>query len=94
MDDNPAASSRGFDIYPLVYNMQHRRVWHQRRPDRAYGASVVICREGEKPTDLVSRVFRVPDENWTEMGAAKRAAVRRGEDIIAGLVPDASLAGI
>lgn len=94
MDSYPAASSKGFDIYPLVYNRQHPRVWHQRRPERAYGASVVICREGEKPTELVSRVFHVPDENWTEMGAAKRAAVRRGEDIIAGLVAGATLAGI
>jgi hypothetical protein len=94
VENYPAASSKGFDIYPLVYNMQQPRVWHQRRPDRAYGASVVICREGEKPTEHVGRVFRVPDENWTELGAARRAAVRRGEDIIAGLVPGVSLAGI
>ena len=94
MDSHPASSSNGFDIYPLVYKYDPPREWHERRPDRSYCASVVICREGEQPTDMSGRVFHVPNAQWSNLGQAKRAAVQRGEDIVAGLVPGESLGGL
>lgn len=94
MDNYPAANSKGFDIYPLVYKFDAPRGWHEPRPDRTYCASVVICREGQVPSGQSGRVFRLPDQQWADLGMAKRAAVRRGEDIIAGLVAGESTAGL
>ncbi|KAI3589217.1 hypothetical protein D9X30_5864 [Cupriavidus sp. U2] len=94
MDTYPAANSKGFDIYPLVYKYDPPREWHERRPDRSYSASVVICREGFAPTADSGRVFQVPDAQWADLGVAKRAAVQHGADIIEGLVTGESLAGL
>lgn len=94
MDNHPASNSKGFDIYPLVYKFDPPREWHERRPDRSYCASVVICREGEAPSGQNGRVFHVPDEQWADLGMAKRAAVQRGEDIIDGLVIGESISGL
>ncbi|KAF7963921.1 hypothetical protein ACTMU2_23785 [Cupriavidus basilensis] len=94
MDNHPAASSKGFDIYPLVYKFDAPREWHERRPDRAYSASVVICREGEQPSADNGRVFHVPEAQWADLGAAKRAAVQHGSHIIDGLVSGESVAGL
>ncbi|EKZ98560.1 hypothetical protein SGO26_26030 [Cupriavidus metallidurans] len=94
MDNYPTANCKGFDIYPLVYKFDSPREWHERRPDRTYSASVVICREGEPPSGKSARVFHVPDMQWADLGLAKRAAVRHGEHIIDGQVVGESLAGL
>lgn len=94
MDNYPAANCKGFDIYPLVYKFDSPREWHERRPDRSYSASVVICREGEPPSGHSARVFHVPDMHWADLGLAKRAAIRHGEHIIDGQVVGESLAGL
>jgi len=94
MDNHPAASSKGFDLYPLVYKCEPPREWHERRPDRSYKASVVICREGVQPSADNGRVFHVPVTQWGNVGEAKRAAVQHGSDIIDGLVPGESVAGL
>ncbi|PLP99356.1 hypothetical protein [Cupriavidus pauculus] len=94
MDNIPAANSEGFDLYPLVYKYDPPREWHERRPDRSYSASVVICREGVAPSAESGRVFQVPDAQWEDLGAAKRAAVQHGADIIAGLISGTSLKGL
>lgn len=44
--------------YQLVYKFGSPRNWHERRPDRSYSASVVICREGEPPGGTSARVPR------------------------------------
>lgn len=94
MDTYPASTVNGFDIYPLVYKYDAPREWNERRPDRSYSASVVICRQGESPSLENGRVFRLPEEQWESLGLAKRAAVQRGQDIIGGLVPGQSTAGL
>ncbi|AZG16688.1 MULTISPECIES: hypothetical protein [Cupriavidus] len=94
MDARPSGNINGFDIYPLVYKYDPPREWNERRPDRSYSASVVICREGEVPGAENGRVFAVPDIQWDDLGQAKRAAVRHGEDIVAGLVPGKSISGL
>lgn len=94
MDNYPAANCKGFDIYPLVYAFDPPRVWNERRPDRSYCASVVICREGAAPNGDRARVFRLPDMQWSELGVAKRAAVQHGQHIIGGKVLGESLAGL
>ncbi|TXI86540.1 hypothetical protein DFLDMN_004833 [Cupriavidus sp. H19C3] len=94
MDNFPASHANGFDIYPLVYRYDPPRQWNERRPDRAYSASVVICREGQQPSGENGRVFRLPEAQWESVGVAKRAAVQRGLDIIGGLVAGESTAGL
>ncbi|RZT28869.1 hypothetical protein [Cupriavidus agavae] len=94
MDNYPAATSKGFDLYPLVYKYEPPREWHERRPDRSYCASVVICREGVSPSTESGRVFIVPGTQWSALGTAKRAAVQHGADIIDGLVSGESTAGL
>jgi len=94
MDSRPSGNTNGFDLYPLVYKYESPREWHERRPDRSYSASVVICREGEAPCAENGRVFSVPDVQWSDLGQAKRAAVRHGENIVAGLVPGKSTRGL
>jgi hypothetical protein len=93
MDTYPTSRYKGFDIYPLIYRFDPPREWHERRPDRAYSASVVICLEGESTDAEHSRVFRLSGEPWESVGAAKRAATKGAEDIINGLVPGQSMAG-
>lgn len=93
MDTFPTYRYKGFDIYPLIYRFDPPREWHERRPDRAYSVSVVICPEGESMEDTRSRVFRVGGEPWESVGAAKRAATQGAEDIINGLVPGQSMTG-
>ncbi|MWL91545.1 hypothetical protein [Cupriavidus sp. SW-Y-13] len=94
MDNYPSANSKGFDLYPLVYKYEPPREWHERRPDRTYSASIVICREGIAPSAESGRVFLVPGVQWTDLGMAKRAAVQHGTDIIDGLVRGESTAGL
>ncbi|MGY8526999.1 hypothetical protein [Paracidovorax citrulli] len=94
MDNYPAASSKGFDLYPLVYKYEPPREWHERRPDRSYRASIVICPEGVAPSAESGRVFQVPDAQWSDLGAAKRAAVQHGSNIIDGLVSGESVKGL
>jgi len=95
MDNYPATRANGFDIYPLVYKFDApAREWNERKPDRTYSASVVICREGETPSGANGRVFKLPEQNWESLGVAKRAAVQRGLDIIGGRVPGESMAGV
>ncbi|GJG98162.1 hypothetical protein [Cupriavidus pauculus] len=94
MDTYPAANSNGFDLYPLVYKYDPPREWHERRPDRSYSASVVICREGIEPSAQSGRVFQVPDAQWADIGSAKRAAVQHGEDIIEGRITGGSIVGL
>lgn len=93
MGNSPSANYKGFDLYPLVYRYDPPREWHERRPDRSYSASVVICREGEEPTTGSGKVFALAAEQWESLGLAKRAAVRTGEQIIDGLIPGQSMAG-
>ncbi|CAJ0895390.1 hypothetical protein R1479_03943 [Ralstonia mannitolilytica] len=89
----PTSFYKGFAIYPLIYPFNPPREWHEKRPDRAYSVSVVICLEGETMDDERSRVFRLRGEPWDNVGAAKRAATQGAEDIIDGLVPGQSMAG-
>lgn len=94
MENHPSANCKGFDLYPLVYKFDPPREWNERRPDRSYSASVVICREGEPPHGGSARVFHVPDMQWSDLGLAKRAAVQYGENIIDGQVVGESLVGL
>ncbi len=94
MDNSPSASYKGFDLYPLIYRYDPPREWHERRPDRSYSASVVICREGEAPSGDSGKVFALAAEQWESVGLAKRAAVRAGEQIIDGLIPGQSTADL
>lgn len=94
VDAYPSANYKGFDLYPLVYPYEPPREWHEPRPDRAYNASVVICREGSPPNAEHGRVFALPVAQWESLGAAKRAAVKTGEEIIDGLVEGMSTAGL
>jgi len=94
MDNLPSASYKGFDLYPLVYRFDPPREWHERRPDRSYNASVVICREGKPPTAEHGRVFPLPAEQWESLGVAKRAAVKMGEQIIDNQIPGMTTAGL
>lgn len=78
MDNFPASRANGFDICPLVYKYDPPRERNERKPDHAYSASVVICREGEYPSSDNGRVFGLPEAQWGSVGVAKRAAVQRG----------------
>jgi hypothetical protein len=94
VDNTPGRNYKGFDIYPLVYPFKPPREWHERRRDRAYSASVVICREGVTPETENQRVFRLEDLQWENVGIAKRAAMDEAVKIIDGLVPGQKIEGI
>ncbi|AOY90636.1 hypothetical protein BKK79_01440 [Cupriavidus sp. USMAA2-4] len=94
MDTFPSSTYKGFDLYPLVYRYDPPREWHERRPDRSYNASVVICREGLDPVTAVARIFKVRAEQWESLGVAKRAAIQSGRDIVDGLVEGENLIGL
>ena len=94
MDTYPSLNYKGFDIYPLVYRYEAPRDWHERRPDRWYSASVVICKEGLNPAESEARVFTLRSEQWENLGGAKRAAIQSGHDIIDGLVEGQNLVGL
>nr|WP_233177005.1 hypothetical protein [Ralstonia sp. ASV6] len=91
VDAYPTCCYKGFDVYPLIYLFDPPREWHERRPDRAYSASVVICQEGASPDLAHSRIFHLNGEPWESIGTAKRAAMRGAEDIIDGFVPGQSM---
>ncbi|CAJ0852994.1 hypothetical protein R20233_00093 [Ralstonia sp. LMG 32965] len=91
MDAYPICRYKGFDVYPLIYLFDAPREWHERRPDRSYSASVLICDEGELPTTEHSRIFALPADHWESIGVAKRAAMKMAEAIIDGFVPGASI---
>ncbi|MBY4898853.1 hypothetical protein [Cupriavidus sp. AU9028] len=91
MDSSPSSTYKGYDLYPLVYKYEPPREWHERRPDREYSASVVICEEGREPTQGVARVFGIRDEHWESLGAAKSAALKEGVRIIDGFAGAASM---
>ena len=82
MNEAPSSNYKGFDIYPLVYKTETRREWYERRPDRAYNISVVICEEGMDPTADAAQVFPLLAEQWDSIGNAKRAAILGGQGII------------
>jgi hypothetical protein len=94
MDTHPSGNTNGFDIYPLIYKCDPPRKWYERRPDRSYRASVMICREGEEPRAENGRIFRVPAAHWVDLGQAKRAAVQHAEDIVAGRIPGETVNGL
>jgi len=94
MDTSPSANYKGFDIYPLVYTHAAVREWYERRPDRTYNASVVICREGQDPAADVTKVFPMLSRQWDSLGGARRAAVQAGTEIIDGNVPGQSILGL
>ncbi|WP_197329375.1 hypothetical protein [Ralstonia syzygii] len=87
MDAYPICRYKGFDIYPLIYRFDPPREWHERRPDRSYSASVIICQEGESPNAEHARIFRLEADQWDSIGTAKRAATKTAQDIIDGFVP-------
>jgi len=87
VDAHPTCSYKGFDVYPLIYLFDTPREWHERRPDRAYSASVLICQEGEPPDTERSRIFPLLTTQWESIGTAKRAAAKMAEGIIDGFVP-------
>lgn len=62
------------------------REWHERRPDRSYSASVLICQAGELPNTEHSRIFALQADHWESIGTAKRAATKMAEAIIDGFV--------
>lgn len=94
MDPHPSANYKGFDLYPLAYPYDPPREWHKPRPDRSYIASILICRAGLPPDAEHGRVFPLPAMQWASLGAAKRAAVKEGENIIDGLVEGMTMAGM
>ncbi len=94
MENYPSASYKGFDIYPLIYRCDPPREWHERRPDRTYSASVMICREGREPSSEFSQVFPLQAEQWECVGDAKRAVLKTAEAIINGLVPGQSVVAL
>lgn len=87
MDAYPICRYKGFDVYPLVYLFDPPREWHERRPDRSYSASVLICQAGEQPSMEHSRIFRLTATPWENIGTAKRAAAKMAEGIIDGFEP-------
>ncbi|MDF3838405.1 hypothetical protein P3W85_36560 [Cupriavidus basilensis] len=91
MDNKPSASYKGFDIYPLIYPHVGERIGTQPRRDRSFNASVVICREGEKPGTEQSRVFPSSTKPWENIGAARRAMLSFAQEIIDGTVPGQAL---
>lgn len=93
MHSNPSISYKGFDIYPLVYQTKVTREWHERRPDRTYAASVVICQEGGDPAAESARVFALPPDQWESLGNATRAAIAEGRSIIDGFAPGGVISG-
>ncbi|MGO4307389.1 MULTISPECIES: hypothetical protein [unclassified Cupriavidus] len=94
MDTSPSANYKGYDIYPLIYTYHATREWYERRPDRTYSASVVICKEGQDPASDQVRLFPMLSNQWDSLGGARRAAVQAGEDIIDGFVPGQSITGL
>ncbi|MDF3884464.1 hypothetical protein P3W83_18630 [Cupriavidus basilensis] len=94
MDDKPSASYKGFDIYPLVYQHATVREWHQPKADRSFNASVVICREGQRPGTEHSRVFPSSAKPWENIGAARRGMLSFAQDIIDGRVPGQTVGGL
>jgi hypothetical protein len=88
MNSTPSFSYKGFDIYPLIYKTHVEREWHERRPDRTYTTSVVICSEGSDPAAESARVFKLAPDQWDSLGNATRAAIASARDIIDGLSAD------
>nr|WP_231646732.1 MULTISPECIES: hypothetical protein [Ralstonia solanacearum species complex] len=82
----PASTYKGYDIYPLILRFDPPREWYERRPDRSYSASVMICDEGISPSARNARVYGVRVEQWDSVDCAKRAAIKTAEDIIDGVV--------
>jgi hypothetical protein len=93
MNTTPSSSYKGFDIHPLVYKTDTPREWHERRPDRTYTASVVICEEGSDPAANTARVFPLPPDQWDSLGSATRAAIEGGRTIIDGFTPSGTMSG-
>ncbi|MBP0619200.1 hypothetical protein [Cupriavidus consociatus] len=91
MDVYPAATYKGYDVYPLVFRHAAARVWPEPRPDRSFDAAVVICLAGESPESEQARTFRLDATPWDNVGGARRGALRYAEDIINGTVPGVSL---
>jgi len=91
MDIYPAATYKGYDVYPLVYKHAAERVWPEPRPDRSFDAAVVICLEGESPEGMQARTFRLDAAPWDNVGGARRGALRYAEAIINGAVPGVSV---
>ncbi|CAJ96710.1 DUF982 domain-containing protein [Cupriavidus necator] len=91
MDIYPAATYKGYDLYPLVYKHAAERVWPEPRPDRSFDAAVVICLEGESPEGMQARTFRLDAAPWDNVGGARRGALRYAEAIINGAVPGVSV---
>ncbi|UIF91141.1 hypothetical protein [Cupriavidus sp. UYPR2.512] len=91
MDIYPAATYKGYDLYPLVYKHAAERVWPEPRPDRSFDAAVVICLEGESPEGMQARTFRLEAAPWDNVGGARRGALRYAEAIINGAVPGVSV---
>ncbi|WP_316156789.1 hypothetical protein [Cupriavidus sp. BIC8F] len=92
MDIYPAATYKGYDLYPLVYKHAAERIWPEPRPDRSFDAAVVICLEGESPEGVQARTFRLDAAPWDNVGGARRGALRYAEAIINGAVPGVSVA--
>ncbi|AEI80844.1 hypothetical protein D9M68_59880 [compost metagenome] len=91
MDIYPAATYKGYDLYPLVYKHAAERIWPEPRPDRSFDAAVVICLEGESPEGMQARTFRLDAAPWDNVGGARRGALRYAEAIINGAVPGVSV---
>ncbi len=94
MDTSPSASYKGYDIYPLVYTHAATHEWYERRPDRTYSASVVICAEGPIRYRPWCGCFPMLARQWDSLGGARRAAVQAGTEIIDGQVPGQSILGL
>ncbi|CAH0444281.1 hypothetical protein ACQUJT_02645 [Ralstonia pseudosolanacearum] len=92
MDTSPAGQYKGFDIYPLAFQHERTARWPEAREDRSYNVAVMICREGVSPEPGQTQVFRLSgDQQFSNMGDARAAALRFAENIIDGAVPDLSV---
>jgi len=94
VDAYPTCRYKGFDVYPLIYLFDPPREWHERRPDRSYRASVLICQEGMPPSTEHSRIFALQADHWESIGIARRAATKMAEAIIDGICPWKDLRGV
>ncbi|QCX50023.1 hypothetical protein [Ralstonia pseudosolanacearum] len=84
MDTIPTETYRGYDLYPLFYHSPFAEMEGHAKTDRAYGASVLICREGTEPGGEQCRVFRLNAEPMDSVGKARRAAIAFARRIIDG----------
>ncbi|BCL90423.1 hypothetical protein MAFF211479_01240 [Ralstonia solanacearum] len=96
MESFPASTYKGYDIYLVILRFDAPREWWERRPDRPYSASMVICTEGASPSARHAKMYSMKAGQWESVECAKHAALRLAQNIIdsdAGPCADGLVAG-